>query len=254
MLKIKDLSVEINNKVILKDFNIEINKNEIHGIMGPNGIGKSTICKTIMGDPNYKIIKGSITYKTHDLLSLDITKRAKLGIFLVNQTPIEIPGVTNAEMLRIALTEKTGKHIGLFEFNKRLEEICEKLSIPKSFIHRGINEGMSGGERKKNELIHLWMLEPKLIILDELDSGLDVDSLKIVYQNILEYQKMHKASILIITHHAKLLAELNAKYIHILNEGKIIKQGSLELAKEIEKTGFKNLIKTNIIRENTNYE
>lgn len=254
MLNIKNLSVEINGKQILKDFNLKINKNEIHAIMGPNGIGKSTICKTIIGDPNYIITSGSIVFNSHDLLKLDINERAKLGIFLVNQTPIEIPGVTNAEMLRIALAEATGENIGLFDFNKKMEEICEKLSIPKTFIHRGINEGMSGGERKKNELLHLWMLEPKLIILDELDSGLDIDSLKIVCQNILEYQKEHQASILIITHHAKLLNALKCEHVHILNDRKIIKSGNLSLAKEIEKDGFLEISKSNNIRENQNYE
>lgn len=254
MLKIDNLSVEINNKKILKDFSLKINMNEIHGIMGPNGIGKSTICKTIAGDPNYKVTNGSIIFNSYDLLKLDITERARLGIFLVNQTPIEIPGVTNAEMLRIALAERTGENIGLFEFNKKMEEICEKLSIPKSFIHRGINEGMSGGERKKNELLHLWMLEPKLIILDELDSGLDVDSLKVVCQNILEYQKIHDSSILIITHHAGLLDSLNAEFVHILKEGKIVKSGDLLLAKEIEKEGFKHFSVTNNVSENQNYE
>lgn len=254
MLKIKDLSVKINNKHILNDFNLEIKSNEIHGIMGPNGIGKSTICKAIIGDPNYIIDKGSINFDNIDILKLDINERSKLGIFLVNQNPIEIEGVTNAEMLRLALAEKHERNIPLFEFNKKMEEVCNKLSIPKSFIHRGINEGMSGGERKKNELLHLWMLEPKLIILDELDSGLDVDSLKIVIDNIIEYQKEHKASILIITHHIKLLDELNAKYIHVLSDGKIIKSGDLSLAKKIEKEGFLEISKSNIIRENNNYE
>ena len=250
MLKIENLSVEINNKKILKDFNLNINLNEIHGIMGPNGIGKSTICKTIIGDPNYKVINGTLIFNSNDLLNLDITNRARLGIFLVNQTPIEIPGVTNAEMLRIALAEKNGENIGLFEFNKKLEEICEKLAIPKNFIHRGINEGMSGGERKKNELLHLWMLEPKLIILDELDSGLDIDSLKIVCHNILEYKKTHDCSILIITHHTELLESLKAEYIHILNQGRIIKSGDLLLAKQIEKDGFKSFSVTNNVSEN----
>ena len=254
MLKVDNLSVEINGKEILKDFNLNININEIHAIMGPNGIGKSTICKVIMGDPNYKVTKGSIIFNAFDLLKLDITERARLGIFLVNQSPIEIPGVTNAEMLRIALSERTGKNISIFEFNQKMEEICKRLAIPISFIHRGINEGMSGGERKKNELLHLWMLEPKLIILDELDSGLDIDSLKIVCQNILEYQKNHDCSILIISHHTKLLKSLNTEYIHILSQGKIIKTGDLSLAAKIEKEGFKGFSVTNNVSENQKNE
>ena len=253
MLKIENLSVEIDNKKILNDFNLKMNLNEVHGVMGPNGIGKSTICKTIIGEPNYKVTNGSIIFNSHDLLKLDITERARLGIFFVNQSPIEIPGVTNSEMLRIALAEKTGENIGLYDFNKKMEEICEKLSIPKSFIHRGINEGMSGGERKKNELLHLWMLEPKLIILDELDSGLDVDSKKTVCQNILEYQKNHECSILIITHNSDLLESLDAKFVHILKEGQIIKSGDIALAKQIDKKGFNDITMANNISEKVNH-
>lgn len=250
MLNIENLSVEINNKKILSDFNLKINLKEIHAIMGPNGIGKSTICKTIIGDPNYVVTSGNLTFNSHDLLKLDITERARLGIFLVNQTPIEILGVTNAEMLRVALAEKTGKNIGLFEFNKKMEEICLKLLIPKSFIHRGINEGMSGGERKKNELLHLWMLEPKLIILDELDSGLDIDSLKIVCTSILEYHKTHDCSILIISHNPELLASLNVSHVHVLKEGEIAESGNLNLAEKLAKEGFGGITKSNNISEN----
>ena len=179
MLTIKNLSVSVGEKEILKDFNLAVNEKEVHAIMGPNGIGKSTICKTIMGDPNYIITSGSIFYNDTDLLKLNVSERARLGIYLLNQSPIEIPGVSNAEMLRLRLNENNPNPISIFDFNKKMTSICEKLDIPKSFIHRGINEGMSGGERKKNELLHLWMLEPSLIILDELDSGLDIDSLKI---------------------------------------------------------------------------
>ena len=166
MLKIVDLSVNIDNKNILHNFNLNINKGEIHAIMGPNGIGKSTICKTIMGSEDYKITNGKIYFNAEDLENLQTNERALKGIYLVDQSPIEIPGVTNAERLRRAISIKTGKNVPIFEFNKKMEEYCDKLHIPHSFIHRGINEGMSGGERKKCELLHLWMLEPKLIILD----------------------------------------------------------------------------------------
>ena len=198
MLKINNISVKIDDKEILKDFSLDIKLNEIHAIMGPNGIGKSTICKVIMGDDNYIVDSGTITYNAEDLLKMDVTTRARKGIFLLNQSPIEIPGVTNAEMLRLSLSQKEDKLVSIFEFNKKIESICKKLDIPKSFIHRGINEGMSGGERKKNELLHLWMLEPSLIILDEIDSGLDVDSLKIVCESINEYKTTHDCSILVI--------------------------------------------------------
>ena len=215
---------------------------EVHAIMGPNGIGKSTICKTIMGDPNYIVTSGSIFYNDTDLLKLNVSERARLGIYLLNQSPIEIPGVSNAEMLRLRLNENNPNPISIFDFNKKMTSICEKLDIPKSFIHRGINEGMSGGERKKNELLHLWMLEPSLIILDELDSGLDIDSLKTVTNSLNEYLETHpKASILLVTHHEPLLTMLNASHIHIMKDGHIIKSGDLFLAKEIENQGYKNI-------------
>jgi len=239
MLKCKDLTVEVNDKIILNKFNLNINKNEVHALMGPNGIGKSTICKAIIGEPSFLVSKGMISYNDKDLLKLSITQRAREGIYYLNQTPIEIPGVTNAEMLRIALSEKTNTHVPIFDFNKKLEEICTKLAIPKAFIHRGINEGMSGGERKKNELLHLWMLEPSLILLDELDSGLDIDSLKIVCENINAYRKEKDVSILIISHHQELLEQLGVDYVHILSEESIIETGDLSLAKKIEKEGYK---------------
>ena len=242
MLTIKNLSVSVGEKEILKDFNLTINEKEVHAIMGPNGIGKSTICKTIMGDPNYIVTSGSIFYNDTDLLKLNVSERARLGIYLLNQSPIEIPGVSNAEMLRLRLNENNPTPISIFDFNKKMTSICEKLDIPKSFIHRGINEGMSGGERKKNELLHLWMLEPSLIILDELDSGLDIDSLKTVTNSLNEYLETHpKASILLVTHHEPLLNMLNASNIHIMKDGRIIKSGDLSLAKEIENQGYKNI-------------
>ena len=242
MLTIKNLSVSVGEKEILKDFNLTVNEKEVHAIMGPNGIGKSTICKTIMGDPNYIVTSGSIIYNNTDLLKLNVSERARLGIYLLNQSPIEIPGVSNAEMLRLRLNENNPNPISIFDFNKKMTSICEKLDIPKSFIHRGINEGMSGGERKKNELLHLWMLEPSLIILDELDSGLDIDSLKTVTNSLNEYLETHpKASILLVTHHEPLLNMLNASNIHIMKDGHIIKSGDLSLAKEIENQGYKNI-------------
>lgn len=242
MLTIKNLSVSVGEKEILKDFSLTVNEKEVHAIMGPNGIGKSTICKTIMGDPNYIVTSGSIFYNDTDLLKLNVSERARLGIYLLNQSPIEIPGVSNAEMLRLRLNENNPTPISIFDFNKKMTSICEKLDIPKSFIHRGINEGMSGGERKKNELLHLWMLEPSLIILDELDSGLDIDSLKTVTNSLNEYLETHpKASILLVTHHEPLLNMLNASNIHIMKDGRIIKSGDLSLAKEIENQGYKNI-------------
>ena len=252
MLKINDLSVVVDNKEILHNFNLDIKLGEVHAIMGPNGIGKSTICKVIMGDPNYLVTNGSIIFDAKDLIKMDVTERARAGIFLLNQAPIEIPGVTNAEMLRLALSQKSGEMVPIFEFNKKMENICKKLDIPKNFIHRGINEGMSGGERKKNELLHLWMLEPKFIILDEIDSGLDVDSLKIVCENINEYKKSHDCSILVISHHPEILKMLNTTYVHILSNGKIVKTGDISLAETIENEGYKAFSGLNKVSENEN--
>ncbi len=239
MLSIKDLTVSIDNKVILKDFSLTINDGEIVALMGPNGIGKSTICKVIMGDPHYHIDKGSITYNGEDLLSMDVVNRSKKGIYLVNQNPLEIEGVSNAEMLRSALECRTGKRVNFFEFNKRVTAICKKLNIPASFIHRGINEGMSGGEKKKNEILHLYILEPKFIMLDELDSGLDVDSLKDLATSLKEYLT-DDVSILIITHHISILEYLHPDKVHVLKGGKIIESGSYDLAKTIEENGFRS--------------
>ena len=254
MLNIKNISVKVEDKEILNGFNLEIGLNEVHAIMGPNGIGKSTICKVIMGDPNYLITDGSISFNNEDLLKMNVTERSRKGIFLLNQSPIEIPGVTNAEMLRLALSERQGTLVSIFEFNKKMEEICKKLDIPKSFIHRGINEGMSGGERKKNELLHLWMLEPTLIILDEIDSGLDVDSLKIVCDNINEYKKEHECSILLVSHHPEILKLLNCDHVHVMANGKIVQSGDYSLAQKIENEGYKNYSMTNEVEMSESHE
>lgn len=242
MLEIKDLTVKVLDKIILDKFNLKIETNEIHTIMGVNGAGKSTICKVILGDPNYEVISGSITFNNENILELDTTLRARMGIYLINQSPIEIEGVTNSEMLRTALGEKTGKQVDIFEFNKKVMEACEILKLDKSFIHRGINEGMSGGERKKCELLHLFILEPTFIMLDELDSGLDVDSLKVVSNALKKYLETHDAALLIITHHNSILEYLKPNYVHFLTDGSIKKTGTYKLAKEIEKNGFSNIL------------
>lgn len=244
MLEIKGLCVEASDKKILEDFELNMQDGEIHVLMGPNGTGKSTVCNAIMKNPNYKITNGTIRFDGHDLKDLDTTGISRLGIYHISQNPIAIEGVTNAEMLRLALSAKTGEKIDIFAFTKKCNEICNKINLPKSFLHRAINDGMSGGERKKNELLHLWMLEPKLILLDELDSGLDVDALKIVASSIMEYYKEKKPSILIITHHTKILEMMKPNYVHILKNGKIIKSGAETLAKEIEKNGFSSFFET----------
>ncbi len=251
VLSIKNLKVSVDDKIILNDFNLEIKDNEIHALMGLNGSGKSTICKVLMGDSRYKVISGSIFYKDVDLLKMDTTTRARSGLFLVNQNPIEIEGVKNSEMLRLALEAKTGKSENIFEFSKLMNNVCEKINVDKSFIHRGINENMSGGERKKNELMHLWVLEPDLILLDEIDSGVDVDNLNTICNSLKEYFDTHSCSFLIITHHTNILKKLIPNKVHILSSGKIIKTGDYSLAESIENNGFTG---TNKVSENINNE
>jgi Fe-S cluster assembly ATP-binding protein len=251
MLKINNLTVKVLDKIILENFNLEIKPGEIHVLMGQNGAGKSTISKVILRDENYEVPTGTITYKDEDLLKLNTTDVARLGIFMVNQNPIEIEGVSNAEMIRTALTDSGKNDMNILEFNRKMTDLCHKLNIPTSFIHRDINYNMSGGEKKKNELLHLWMLNPDFIILDEIDSGLDVDSLKLVANSILEYHKAYKPSILIITHQKSLLDTLKPDYVHILNNKKIVESGDYNLALDVFKNGFS---RASIMSESDNYE
>lgn len=247
MLEIKNLTVKVLDKIILNEFNLTIKTNEIHTLMGLNGSGKSTICKVLMGDDTYKVISGSIFYKGIDLLKLDTTERSRMGLFLVGQNPIEIPGVKNSEMLKTALESKTGKHISIFEFSRIMNNVCEKINLDKSFIHRNINEGMSGGEKKKNELMHLWVLEPEFIILDEIDSGVDIDNLNIISNSLKEYFDTHECSILIITHHTNILKNLLPNSVHIIKDGSVIKSGDYSLADMVEKNGYNSI---NLVSEN----
>lgn len=238
MLTIKNLTVEVEGKRILSDFDLSVLPNQIHVIMGPNGAGKSTICKTIMHDKDYDIKGGSIRFQNEELTTLPTNEIATRGIFYLSQNPTEIPGVTNAELLRTALTDRGIKE-SIFSFNKRLNEACEKLNIDKSFIHRGINERMSGGEKKKNEILQLYILRPNLILLDELDSGLDVDALESLSKSLMDYKKETKCSIIIITHHTNILNYMHPDKVHILSNGKIVYSGDASLADSIEKYGFK---------------
>ena len=240
MLKINNLNVNVEDKEVIKDYNLEIGDGQIHALMGPNGIGKSSICKTILGDINYTVTSGTIELNGKNLLEMSTTDRAREGIFLLNQNPIAIEGVTNAEMLRSVVNEVSEKKVNVFEFNQELLSICKKLDIPSSFIHRDINDGMSGGERKKNELLHMWMLKPKVLLLDEIDSGLDVDALKLVANSILEYYETYKPSILIITHHADLLKYIKPEFVHIMKDHTIVKNGDYNLALETVKNGYKD--------------
>ena len=240
MLKIKDIEVKLGNKRILDRFNIDIKEKEIHVVMGPNGVGKSTLSKVIMGHPDYKVTSGDILLNNESILNMDVTERSKKGLFLAMQSPIEIEGVTNSEFLRVALCNKLDKHVGLYDFIKKMETATKDLNMNENMAHRFINKGFSGGERKKNEILQMKILEPSMIILDEIDSGLDVDSLKIVGENVMEYfnNNNHNASILIITHYPRILEYIKPDYVHIMLDGKIVKTGDYKLALEIEEKGY----------------
>lgn len=256
MLKLENVNVKIDNKKILNNFNLIINDGEIHAIMGPNGVGKSTLSRVIMGDNNYKLISGDISFNGDDLSVLSTDERAKKGIFLAMQYPMEIEGVSNQDFLRTAISSVNNKRIGLYDFIINCEKGAEELSMNKELIHRSVNVGFSGGEKKKNEVLQIKLLKPKFIILDELDSGLDVDSLRIVGENIKKYKEEYpNTSILIITHHPKILEYLTPDYVHIVDKGTITKTGDYSLAMEIEKNGY-NEYKNNIndMTKEDNYE
>lgn len=239
-LKIENLTVKAidDGKVILKDFNLEIKSGEIHAIMGPNGTGKSTLTKVIMGDNNYKIIKGKIYYNGKDISKLKVNERANLGIFLGMQMPLAIEGVTNADFLRSALRAKEKENFKLLPFVKEVDSLLKKLKMDPDMLTRGVNDGFSGGERKKNEILQMYVLKPDLVLLDEIDSGLDVDSLRVVGENVMNYYNDRKPAILVVTHYQRLLDYIKPDFIHIMRDGKIVKSGDSSLAKEVEKHGY----------------
>lgn len=255
-LAINNLEVKVDDRIILNNLNLTIGDGEVHAIMGPNGVGKSTLSRVIMGDSNYKVVNGDILYNGSSIKDLTPDARSRLGIFLAMQDPIAIDGVSNQDFLRTALSSKNGKNIGLYDFIVSCEKATKELEMDSNMIHRNLNCGFSGGEKKKNEVLQIKLLKPNFIILDELDSGLDVDSLKIVCQNINNYIKENKGtSMLIITHHLQILNLIKPNYVHILLNGNIIKTGSYNLAYEIEEKGYENYkTRTNNITGNINYE
>lgn len=237
MLQIKDLEVKIKDKIVLENFNLDILDNKIHVIMGPNGVGKSTLSKVIMGNTNYKVTKGDILFNNKSILSLETDERARLGIFLAFQNPLEIEGVTNSEFLRSAINSINEDQVSLYDFIKEMEKDFNDLKLNKEMMHRSLNTNFSGGEKKKNEILQMLVLNPKLSILDETDSGLDVDAVRTVSKGI-EMYKTNENAVLIITHNMRILENLKVDFVHVLVDGKIVKTGNADLAKEIEENGY----------------
>ncbi|HBC8031480.1 TPA: Fe-S cluster assembly ATPase SufC [Staphylococcus aureus] len=238
-LEIKDLHVSIEDKEILKGVNLTINTDEIHAIMGPNGTGKSTLSSAIMGHPSYEVTKGEVLLDGVNILELEVDERAKAGLFLAMQYPSEITGVTNADFMRSAINAKReeGQEINLMQFIKKLDKNMDFLDIDKDMAQRYLNEGFSGGEKKRNEILQLMMLEPKFAILDEIDSGLDIDALKVVSKGI---NQMHGENFgaLMITHYQRLLNYITPDKVHVMYAGKVVKSGGPELAKRLEEEGY----------------
>ncbi|MGI8838084.1 MAG: Fe-S cluster assembly ATPase SufC [Pyrinomonadaceae bacterium] len=241
MLEIKNLHAGIDGNEILKGINLTVNKGEIHAIMGPNGSGKSTLAKVLAGHPAYEVTKGEVRYEGKNLLELSPDERAREGIFMAFQYPIEVPGVSNAQFLRLAYNEKR-KHLGEeeldpLEFKDLLKERAKVVEMDASFMTRSVNEGFSGGEKKRNEILQMAVLEPKLAVLDETDSGLDIDALRIVAGGVKQLHTPNNAVIL-VTHYQRLLDYIVPQFVHVLANGRIAKEGGKELALELEQKGY----------------
>jgi Fe-S cluster assembly ATP-binding protein len=238
-LTIKDLHVSIEDKEILKGVNLEIKGGEIHAIMGPNGTGKSTLSSAIMGHPKYEVTSGSVTLDGKDVLEMEVDERARAGLFLAMQYPSEITGVTNADFLRSAINSRReeGDEISLMKFIRQMDEKMEFLEMDPDMAQRYLNEGFSGGEKKRNEILQLMMIQPKFAILDEIDSGLDIDALKVVSKGINE-MRGGEFGCLIITHYQRLLNYITPDHVHVMMQGRIVRSGGPELAQRLEAEGY----------------
>lgn len=247
MLKINELNVAINAQSILKGINLQVNAGEVHAIMGPNGSGKSTLSKVLAGHPSYEVTSGEIAYLGQDLLPLSPEERAQAGIFMSFQYPVEIPGVTNINFLKASVNAvRKGQQrntLDAIEFLSFIREKCQLLDMDESFLYRSINEGFSGGEKKRNEILQMAALEPKLAILDETDSGLDIDALRIISQGV-NAMRSSERSIILVTHYQRLLDYIEPDFIHVLVNGRIIMSGDKTLALELEKKGYSWLEET----------
>lgn len=247
LLSINNLKVSIAEKIIINGLNLTINHGEVHAIMGPNGSGKSTLAKTLAGHPECEIQSGSISYLGKDLFDLSVEERANEGIFMGFQYPIEIPGLSNTAFLKAALNAKKksqgDEEITAVDFLKELKHNAEVIGMDQAFLNRGVNEGFSGGEKKRNEILQMMMLKPRLSILDETDSGLDIDAMKTV-ANGLNSMRRKDSSFLLITHYDRLLGYIKPDFVHVLSKGQIIQSGDSTLANQLEEKGYEWLIKT----------
>lgn len=244
-LIIKNISVELGTQVqIISDFSLAIAPSTVHALMAPNGAGKSTIANVLMGNPHYEVTKGSMHYNGTDIKDLSADKRAKLGIFLAFQNPLALPGVTVVSLLKEAFEAVKGVHVAVKEFQQLLFVAMDRLGIDHAFAFRAVNDGFSGGEKKRLEMLQLLVLRPSLVILDEIDSGLDVDALKRIAQALNELKRENPAmSILIITHYYRMLELVQPDYVHIMHQGRLIKTGNAGLVQELETTGYDELCK-----------
>ncbi|ATZ05408.1 Fe-S cluster assembly ATPase SufC [Corynebacterium striatum] len=249
-LEIKNLHAQVlpndengEPKEILKGVNLTINSGETHAVMGPNGSGKSTLSYVIAGHPKYEVTEGEILLDGENILEMEVDERARAGLFLAMQYPTEVPGVKMAQFMRSAVTAVRGEAPKLREWNKELTEAREKLSIDKSFAHRAVNEGFSGGEKKRHEVMQLDLLKPKFAIMDETDSGLDVDALRVVSEGINRFQEETNGGILMITHYKRILNYVKPDFVHVFANGQVIKTGGAELADQLEESGYDQFVK-----------
>lgn len=237
-LHIEDLHVKVEDKMILKGVNLTIRNGETHALMGPNGNGKSTLLAAIMGNPKYQVSQGKVTLDDHDVLKMEVDERSKAGLFLGMQYPSEISGVSNADFLRAALNARLAKPIPLFEFIKEMENSIDSLQMKSDLAHRFLNEGFSGGEKKRNEIVQMKMLKPTIAMLDEIDSGLDVDALRIVAAAIKDMQANQSLGCLVISHYARFFELLKPTHVHILMDGVIVESGNEELIALVDQGGY----------------
>ena len=239
LLSVRDLHVQVGEKEILHGVNLSVGTDETHVLLGPNGTGKSTLGYAITGNPAYQVTRGSIAFDGEDITSMPVNERAKKGVFLSFQNPLEVPGVTLSAFIRTALEQKSGRRIRLWDFKKKLKETMALLSMDESYAERDLNVGFSGGEKKKAEILQMLMLEPKLAILDETDSGLDVDAVRTVSEGVRLFREKTHGSLLIITHSTRILEALRVDRTHVMENGVIVREGDAALVEEINEKGFK---------------